>query len=328
MTTPAGPPAFSLNALSDSWTRLWHQPLRAERLGLMRLCIGLALLGEQLVEFLPNLPVLYGPEGIAPDGARTSLALGRWRWATLFFYTDDLFTVYVVFWLWAFFAAAFAVGFFTRASNVAVWLLTMAFVNRTRFLLNGGNDMLQAALFLLMFSPSGQALSVDAWLRHRLTRRPGDGDSNQAYVAAWPVRLIQFQLCIVYFSTGLLKLKGYPGLFMGTWYEGSSVHYALNIVDRARWAYCQFPLPFWLTACLTYATLAWEALFPFLLFTRPTRWLALGFGVLFHVGICCSIEVGWFGYYALCYYAVWTPDEFWAWLDGKPAQATPAPKAT
>jgi hypothetical protein len=328
MSLSAEPAPSGLNAISEGWFRLWHVPVRAERLGLMRLLLGLALLSEQFFQFLPNLPELYGPHGISPAGLRTSGWLADWRWTLLFFSTDDLPTVYLVFWLWVAATAAFTAGLFTRFASIAVWLLTLAFINRTRFLLNSGTDMMQIALFLLMLSPCGQALSVDAWLRPQAGPRSGNAADGPAYTPPWAVRLIQFQLIIVYFSSGLLKLQGNPGLFEGTWYEGSSVHYTLNFVDRARWAYAQFPLPFWFTALLTYTTLAWEALFPFLLFTRPTRCLALVMGVLFHVGIFIVLDLGWFCLYALCYYAVWVPDEFWACLDGKREQEAPAQPAT
>jgi hypothetical protein len=325
MSSPAEPAPSSLHALSEGWSGLWNVPLRAERLGLMRLCLGLALLTEQLIQFLPNLPELYGPHGISPADIRTGYWLDSWHWTLMFFHTDDMPTVYLFFWTWVAATAAFASGLFTRASSVAVWLLTMAFMARTRFLLNGGTDMMQIALFLLMLSPCGEALSVDAWLRRQFFPRLEDGP---AYTPSWPVRLIQFQLIMVYFSSGLMKLKGSPRLLEGTWYEGSSVHYAINFVDRARWAYAQFPLPFWFTAALTYTTLAWEVLFPFLLFTRPTRWLALITGLMFHIGIFVMLDIGWFSIYALCYYAVWVPDEFWAWLDGKPKECVPAPAPT
>src|SRR5437763_1448338 len=77
--------------------------------------------------------------------------------------------------------------------------------------------------------PSGAALSVDAWRRRRAGRLAGP-----AYVPAWTVRVLQVQLCMLYLSTGLVKLQAGSewGTLKaeGTWWEGTSIHYALNYV--------------------------------------------------------------------------------------------------
>ena len=75
------------------WTRFWHKPVRAERLALMRILLGLTLLAEQLIEFLPYLMEYYGPEGVAPAGTSFShdrTQLDWWYWPMLIFNTDFL----------------------------------------------------------------------------------------------------------------------------------------------------------------------------------------------------------------------------------------------
>jgi hypothetical protein len=52
-------------------------------------------------------------------------------------------------------------------------------------------------------------------------------------------------------------------------------------------------------------------LFTLLVLNRHTRRWALWFGVLFHVGIWLTIEVGWFSLYTLALYGVWVPCAFW-----------------
>ena len=62
---------------------------------------------------------------------------------------------------------------------------------------------------------------------------------------------------------------------------------------------------------MTYVSLWWEVLFPLLVLYRRTRFPALLFGLLFHLGIWLTIEVGWFSFYIMSFYAVWVPDSFW-----------------
>jgi hypothetical protein len=290
------------------WSDFWHVPVRAERLALMRILLAVALLTDQLFQLLPNLPDFWGPEGVAPQGLFDRHQMREWHWTMLFFNTDHLPTLYVVFSIWVAVTVLFLAGWHTRVMNVLVWFLTLCFINRNPNILNGGDDALQVGLFLVMLGPSGHALSLDAWRRRRR------GTPLPRTIAAWPVRVLQFQLCMVYLSTGLVKLEG-TGPFEGTWWDGTAIHYALNYVTMSRWSFAELPLPFWLTAIMTYSAVWWEVLFTPLVLNRWTRPIALIFGVLFHVGIWCTLEVGWFSWYMLPFYAVWVPDRFWARLD-------------
>jgi hypothetical protein len=291
--------------------RFWHQPVRAEGLALMRILLGVALLTDQLFQYLPNLAEFFGPDGVAPRGLHDNYQLSKWRWTVLLFNTDDRSIVRTVFWVWVATTACFTLGFFTRLMNVVVWFLTMCFIYRNPNILNGGDDTLGVAIFLLMLAPTGQAFSLDAWLR-RWVGAP----RTPVTIPPWSVRVLQIQLCLIYLSTGLIKVKGEwdwegPFKFAGTWWDGTSIHHVLNLFSMSRWSFAQLPLPFWVTAIMTYTCVWWEVLFTPLVLFRWTRALALWFGILFHVGIWLTIEVGWFSFYMLPFYAVWIPDRFW-----------------
>jgi uncharacterized membrane protein YphA (DoxX/SURF4 family) len=189
---------------------------------------------------------------------------------------------------------------------------------RNHLLLCGSDDTLQIAIFLLMLSPSGRALSIDAWRAAR--RKPAVGPT---YTPAWQVRLIQIQLCVIYCTTGLVKVKG-TGFMEGTWWEGTSIHYAINYIVMNRNSYAMLPIPYWFTQPLTYVTLVWEVLFPVLVLHRWTRRFALAFGILFHVGIFFTMAIGWFGFYMIDLYGVWTSDAFWdRWRPGESSEQSP-----
>jgi len=122
-------------------------------------------------------------------------------------------------------------------------------------------------------------------------------------------------------TTGLAKLLrvGWAGdgWFQGTWWDGSSIHYVLCDTTMGRWSFAQMPLPFWVTAIMTYTSVWWETLFPVFMLSRWTRKWALWFGVAFHLGILLTIEIGWFSFYTTALYAVWIPDRFWERWCGK-----------
>jgi uncharacterized membrane protein YphA (DoxX/SURF4 family) len=280
--------------------------VRAERLGLMRILLALALLTDQLFQYLPHLEEFFGPHGVAAEGLYDAYQLRAWRWTVYFFYTDQMSILYPIFSVWVVCTLAFLLGWQTRLMSVAVWFLTLCFINRNPNILNGGDDTLQVGLFLLMLSPCGRALSLDAWRQRR--RHPQSQDP--VLVPAWSVRVLQIQLCVIYLTTGLAKVQG-DDWFSGTWWDGTSIHYVLNYVTMSRWSYAQLPVPLWITAPMTYISAWWEVLFTLLVLSRRTRPWALWFGVLFHLGIYFTIEVGWFSFYTLAFYGVWVPCTFW-----------------
>lgn len=290
----------------SAWVRFWHEPVRAERLAVTRILFAVALLTDQLFQYLPHLLDFFGPHGVAPAGLFDRWQVRDWRWTILLFNTDDPTTLYTVFFLWVAITIGFLVGWWTRFMNVGVWFLTLCFINRNSLLLNGGDDTLMCGLFLLMLTPSGKAFSLDSWLRRRRGKQP----EGPAFVPGWTVRLLQIQLCLIYLSTGLVKLQG-TGPLEGTWWDGTSIHYVLNYVTMSRWSFAQLPVPIWLTAIMTYTSVAWEVLFTALVLHPRTRRWALWFGVAFHLGIWFTIEVGWFSFYTLAFYGAWIPGEFW-----------------
>jgi hypothetical protein len=222
--------------------------------------------------------------------------VANWRWSVLFFHTDDMFVISTCFGLWVLSALALIVGFHTRWAAFAAWLLTYCFFARNSNVKNGGDDIAQLLIFLLMFVPCNRALAWDC--------RKGGAEST---VAPLGVRLLQIQACMMYLATGLSKLKG--GLH-GTWMDGTSLHYVINDFSLARWSYAQLPVPLWVSAPSGWLALAFECLFLPLVIVKQTRRYALWFGVAFHVAIFMSIEVGWFSVYSLCFYPAWISDEW------------------
>src|SRR5262245_63044917 len=110
------------------WQRFWHEPVRAERLAITRIFLGLALLTDQLIQYLPHFAMFYGPEGVAPAGVHDEWLLSQWRWTILIFNTDNLLIVGILFWLRVAITVAFLVGWHTRIMTVLLYFLTMAFI--------------------------------------------------------------------------------------------------------------------------------------------------------------------------------------------------------
>jgi hypothetical protein len=160
--------------------------------------------------------------------------------------------------------------------------------------LSGAHVVMQGVLFCLMWADCGSVWSVDAWLERRRATE-GSPSSFAEYPIA-PLRLIRFQIALVYLSTGLWKL------YSPLWREGSALHYILNNNVFHRFPLSIPPEMEWLLTTATYVTLVWELGFAPGMMFRRTRRLVLLLGIMIHLGMIAFIEVGPFSFVMLAGY--------------------------
>jgi Vitamin K-dependent gamma-carboxylase len=219
----------------------------------------------------------------------------RWGFILQSWQRDEVLLA-IAFGIWIVSTAFLLFGCFTRVAAVATWLVSMSFANSNPYLDNAGDTIRLILLFYLMFCPSGAALSIDALFARR---------KGPVYVYPWPICLIIVQMIFLYFMNGLYKVFG-PG-----WWAGNSLYYVLGDVALSRFSRVQLPISFEITRMLTWTTLAWEVSFPLLVLFKWSRRFALILGVMFHVGIGVTMELGGFVPYALCLYLPLFP---WEWF--------------
>ncbi len=313
----------------------WTKPIRAESLAMFRILLGLTFLGSLLTGIGPYLALTCGPDGICPADAcdvwlersghlcllrgPVSLPiLGDWlpeslaracpwlnnqlppEWArawTEWGATPE--AAYQLFGLLLASVACMTVGLGTRVSTIAALVLASTFHNRLPWLMNGGDYLFRNGLYFLILSPAGATWSLDRLVWNRLCGRPTGGP---VLIAPWSVRLMQIQVCIMYFFTGVVKLG--PDYF-----NGEAIYWVLNDVAITRWPYALVPVPLLVCRLLSWATLGFELGFSFLVWIRPVRKYLLIVGLLFHLGILAVIEIGWFSQAALCWYVLFVPGE-------------------
>lgn len=198
--------------------------------------------------------------------------------------------------VWALSAACLLVGYWTRTAAVFAWVLSTSFANINPDIDNAGDTVRGIILFYLMLTPCGAVWSLDRVLERRRGLRPGP-----IWISPWALRLLFIQMILIYFCNGIYKLTG------ADWRSGDSLHYVLADVTLARFSASQFSLPTWLSRGLTWAVLVWEVGFPMWMLARHTRVAALAFGVVFHLAILATMELGSFVPYMLTLYVPLVP---------------------
>ncbi len=208
--------------------------------------------------------------------------LGSWQ--------DDANLLWTAMFLWLAAAVMLLLGFWTRLAAVLTWVLSMSFANANPNLDNAGDTIRAILLFYLMLCPCGAVWSIDS-LWTGPTRKQGN-----IFVHPWPIRLIFMQMIFIYFMNGVYKLMG------PHWLDGQSLFWVLGDVVLTRFSPYMLQIPLWLASVMTWTVLAWEVTFPVLILWKWSRRAALVMGVLFHLGIFATMELGGFVPYALCMY--------------------------
>ncbi len=249
----------------------WFGDVDARPLGLFRIGFGALMLKEALYHiFLAS--TFYSDSSIVPRAALDQTVFsGRF---SLMSGLAESWMAIAFFILWALVALGLLLGWQTRVMSLLNFVLLLSMINRDPFLVTGAEIAMIALAFWSLFLPLGRCYSLDA----RRSPQP-----PTAY--AFPVRMIQIQVALVYIFTAIFKLEGQ------SWPNGYAIYMALQV------RLYTFPLgdwflanaPFGLLQILTFLTLVIEAGIVPLVFApilQPyLRAIGLLLGVALHIGI-------------------------------------------
>lgn len=261
-------------ALSTWWKRFWFEEAPPHIFALLRITIGAA--GVLTMLGLIDVPLLMSLDGIAPTpggglGIRAAIVrhglsnVGGWAM-----------------WIANFGAfAALTLGWRTPIASLAAFGCSLLMIWWNPLPLSAGQHLLHVLTLYPLFFDGGRVWSLDA--RARLARGLPLDLSGQP---VWPLRLLQYQMCLMYFAAALWKLLD------ASWRDGTALHYILNYNAFQRFPVEVPPASEPIVALLTYVTIVWEGLFPLAMFNRVTKRAALLIGVALHLGMWLMLEIG------------------------------------
>ncbi len=284
MSEPANSPT---NPPAGLWGRFWFGELDARPIGLMRIIVGV-IVAWILAERIPAARATFSGEGWVPREAAVQL-MDPWHWSLFHLYDGPL-AIQTTLLLGSLAALAFAAGLFTRATGLVAFVVLASMQVRNPAVLYGADSVVRIWLFYLLLADAGAALSIDA-VRRRLARGEPGFLAPAPTLQAWPVRLFQFQVAAIYLLTGINKAYGTD------YHEGTALWLAVANPTYSRFFGLE-PLYAAIAPLLaigTRITLWWEMALPFMLPFRPTRIVALGFGVIVHGAIFVLLDIEWWG---------------------------------
>ena len=259
----------------ERWDHFWFEPIPVHIYALLRIVLG--IVGCLTLIGLADLPTLWHLDGFVPIGTS---GLGIKAFLVSHGLGNIAGTMLYVCTLLAF--VSMTIGLLSGLSVALALITSLIQVSWNYLPLSGADAALKAMLFCLIWADCGSVWSADAWIA---SRGRGDSSSDSTYPIA-PLRLFRFQVALIYLNAGLWKLLN------PYWRDGTAVHYVLESNMYRRFP---FELPVsvdTLVTALTYGTLFWELAFVPLVLFRRTRPVALAAGVLIHLGMLLTIEIG------------------------------------
>lgn len=280
-------------SLRRDWNDFWFRPISSAPLGLFRLTFGSLIVAYALLVF-PDRDTWFTDQGVLTTAVIDAYNKTHIQGPYLNFLhgvTEP--------WLLLFFAVfmigalCLALGLWTRAASVVVFIALNCLHNRNHLINSGADAVMMVMSGYLMFAPAGVACSLD---RLRRVLR-GEEDDEAPLILPWAQRLIQIQVAVLYLISFVNKWVG------DKWIHGTAVYWALQLPELAR-----FPTPLlnahhmWAVNIATYGTLAVELALATLVWVPRLRLYVLAAGVLMHIGIEYSMNIPLFSFLMIASY--------------------------
>lgn len=298
-----------MNQLERAWDAIvnfFWAPTDARPYAATRMAFAFAALFNWCEMFVRR-ESLFGPHGMI-DGDIVRRAVAGQPYFSVFYYARSDAAVTAVFLLALAGIVALGAGFFTRVAALVVYVFHVSYSHFDFAVLHSWDALLRIYSFLILISPTE---AVWSWDQRRAARKGKPFEPPAIY----GLRLMQWQLAVVYVSTVWLKV---PDV---NWRNGR----LLSFFQMSM--YSRFPDSTLLVKyevlsdLLTFGSLAVELSVVFLLWSRRWRWVGASLGVSLHVGIALTSRLTVF---SLCivapYFAFFEAADFdraTAWLQAQ-----------
>ena len=263
--------------LAQFWNHLFHEPIPVSTIAVFRIIFGI------LLTINSGLLLVECREFLRPDAV---LSLERVkqiknRLTLLALLPATAGSMQLLFGLHSIACLMLTLGFMTRLSAALVLVTLVSFYHRNPCIFHSGDAVIRIMTFLLIFSPAGQAYSVDASLA---------GTTDVPVASPWCQRLMQIQIAIVYLRTVFWKLRG------TTWRDGTAAYYATQIHSYQRLSLPSYLQNSFFVRLATWSTLVIETLLGSTLWIVDVRYPVLLAGVLMHLTFELWLNVQLFGW--------------------------------
>ncbi|MFN4234967.1 MAG: HTTM domain-containing protein [Bacteroidia bacterium] len=259
--------------------KLYQQDLFSEQVKMFRKWMYAFLFIHTLI-LLPAAGDFWGENQLIQFPA----AVGNWlNIISISFFSKNYFLVIILYLI------MLLVGLFKPARwvHLLIWYLYINLYYNAAAVQNGGNNLVALILLYLAIN-NAESNAQKSPIENLL--------NNLSAIAS------RIQIAMMYGVAGIYKLTG------ETWINGTALMYIFNNPEYSlpyfsKWMGQQL----WLIYIVTYATLAFQLLFPVLIWFVPIRKYVLWIGSLFHIAIALFMGIPDFGIIMLIMYMLFYP---------------------
>ncbi|MFT4401690.1 HTTM domain-containing protein [Bacillus sp. SW14] len=238
---------------------------------ILRIGFGLIILYTYAINYRQRY-FIWGPNGMSQTDYSEQV-----RPFTLYSLGDSTVYFEIIFHLGILSAILFTVGYKTRIVTILNFIFLYSIDQQNPVILDGGDNIMSITLIYMFFIETNKYLSVD-----KMLKKEGKFSNNYylSIIHNFGVLSIIVQLCILYLNSSLYKVMG------ELWQNGTAIYYILQVQE--------FNLPWisniiissdFLIVSSTYFTILLQVAFPFLLFNKVTKYIALALLITLHLGI-------------------------------------------
>lgn len=279
----------------DHWVR---DPVDPRPLAWFRCWLGVLSL-VNLWLLWPDMPMWLGDDGVLPPDVHRQLTSGTRLSVFMITGSSDA-AIAIIRGLALVGGCGLCLGIFPRCAALCAWLAAVSYSWRNMDILHSGDNLIRIGTFFLIFARSDGALALPRAIRRALwPRAPSGGEPSRDLVSAWPQRILQLQLCVLYLVAGIWKAMG------PTWRNGTAVGLVLQLGEFQRFPIPDFFMTPFMSQVMTYGTLAFELGFPLLVWIPSLRIPVLLLGIAFHAGLDWVMNVQLFQWLITAYYLLW-----------------------
>jgi hypothetical protein len=287
-----------MKPLLRAWDRFWFSPIDPVSASVCRIFVGALIIFFYIAD-AANWQRYYAPDGVTSVSVLDPTRAHQSPWNVLA-WTEGVVPVGAFWWLGLVCAVCFTLGLNTRLSTVILFVLQTSLIHANRAAANGEDLLLRMLLFYGIFAPLNETLAVDAWLQRKLRKKP-----RADVPLAWPIRLMQLNILLIYVLNVPYKLA-----VESAWWDGTAIYWTMMNRTWCRhpgwllWA--QWPV----SALATYGTLLIEGSFPILVWFRRTRLYSLAAIAALHLGIAVMLQhISVFSLSMVCSFWLFVPPE-------------------
>lgn len=237
-------------SLWSQWKTFWFDRFDPLPLALFRIALGTLILW-MFICLYTSWERYYAMSGVLSIN-NPALPASEVDWWSIFYWTRSLLPVQAIWCLGLGASVGFTNGWQTRTCTILLYIIVTSMIHSNRWVINGEDLVFRMLLFYGCFATLDQTLSIDHW---RKTRRPATTEiSPSRGPVAWPIRLMQINIVLVYAISLPNKLMDDIA-----WRNGNAIYLAMvsNMWSRFPW-----PGLFYsriLSKLFTYGTIVVEA---------------------------------------------------------------------